>query len=104
MSERTQFGQARQVAELRQQVAGLEQQVEKLTADLKNQQDLDRQLFDEQATQIAALQLLAQDWQQHVKDDDEIDLGKHFESEYEAAQEQRAKLERRTRELCRKEQ
>lgn len=103
MSERTQFGQARQVAELRQQVAGLEQQVEKLTADLKNQQDLDRQLFDEQATQIAALQLLAQDWQQYVKDDDEIDLGKHFESEYEAAQEQRAKLERRTRDLCRKE-
>lgn len=101
MAERTQFGQARQVAELRMQVAGLQEQVSKLTADFKNLRDMDRQLFDEQATQIAALQLLVLDWQQYVKDDDEADLGKHFESEYEVAQEQRAKLERRTRELCR---
>lgn len=102
MSERTQFGQAiMQLAQARQQVAGLQAQVEKLTADLKNQQDLDRQLFNEQATQIAALQLLARDWQQYVKDDDDMPVGEHFKAEYEAAQEQRAKLDRRTRELCR---
>jgi hypothetical protein len=103
MPEPTQFGQAiMQLAEARQQVAELQAQVERLTTDLKNQRDLDRLLFDEQATHIAVLQRLAQDWQQYVKDDDEIDLGKHFEAEYEVAQEQRAKLERRTKELCRK--
>jgi hypothetical protein len=92
-----------EIAELRQQIAGLEAQNKKLATDIKNLRDTDRKIFDEQDKQIADLKELVRDWQQYVRDDDEIDLGEHFDAEWEAGQEQRAKLEQRTKELIKKE-
>lgn len=97
------FGQAFQISELRQQIAGLEVQNAKLTTDIKNLRDLDRKIFDVQDKEIAELKALILDWQQYVKDDDEIDIGEHFDADWEAGQEQRAKLEQRTKELLKKE-
>jgi len=90
--------------QLQSQIAGLEQQVEKLKSDIKALRDLDRAIFDDQDRKIATLKALVLDWQQYVKDDDDMPLDEHFKAEHEAAQEQRAKLEQRTRELCREEQ
>jgi archaellum component FlaC len=54
----SQFGQARQLAELRQQIKELQAQNAKLTADLKTLRDTDRKIFDEQDKQIADLKEL----------------------------------------------
>jgi len=92
------------IAPLQGLVEELQGQVEKLTADIKSLRGQDRAIFDDQDKQILALQGLVLEWQQWVKDSDDIPLDEHFKAEYEVAREQRAKLEERTRELCKKEQ
>jgi hypothetical protein len=59
----TPFGQVRQLAEARQQVAELQLQRAKLIADIKNLRDMDRAIFDEQDHAIGVLQTLARDHQ-----------------------------------------
>lgn len=58
----TKFGQALQLAETLQQVAGLQVQVEKLKGDIKELRDKDRVIFDDQDKEIAALKELVKNW------------------------------------------
>lgn len=51
------------IAPLQGQVAGLEEQNEKLTTDIKVLRDLDRKIFDDQEKQIDALQGVVKDYQ-----------------------------------------
>lgn len=59
----SQFGQALQVSELRQQVAGLEEQNKKLATEVKVLRESDRKIFDEQDKEISAFKALARDYQ-----------------------------------------
>jgi hypothetical protein len=50
------------IVPLQGQIAGLEAQVDKLTADIKALRDLDRKIFDEQEQRIDALQSLVKEF------------------------------------------
>lgn len=65
----TKFGQALHLAETRQQIDGLEQQIEKLKSDIKELRDLDRQIFDEQEKQIADLRAMLKEYHEFNKCD-----------------------------------
>lgn len=59
----TLFGQAFQISELRQQIAGLEEQNKKLATEVKILRESDRALFDAQEAMIDGLKSLVKDWQ-----------------------------------------
>jgi hypothetical protein len=65
----TKFGQSLQLAETRQQVAGLQVQVEKLKSDIKELRDMDRQIFDDQDKEISALKALVKEYHEFNKYD-----------------------------------
>ncbi len=58
----SQFGQAFQISELRQQIAGLEAQNRKLATEVKTLRESDRALFDAQEAMIDALQSLVKEF------------------------------------------
>jgi hypothetical protein len=64
----TQFGQALQLSEARQQIAGLQAQVEKLKSDIKALRDTDRAIFDDQDREMAELKALVGDLVEGLQD------------------------------------
>lgn len=95
----TLFGQAFQISELRQQVAGLEAQVDKLTADMKNLRDTDRKIFDEQDKEISALKALARDYQRILASLPDVSVWGCDYNTFANWQQQKEKLEVRAQSL-----
>jgi TolA-binding protein len=95
----TKFGQALQIAETRQQVAGLQVQVEKLKSDIKELRDMDRQIFDDQDNEIAALKALTRDYQRILASLPDVSVWGCDYSTFANWQQQKDELEVRAQQL-----
>jgi hypothetical protein len=99
----TKFGQALQLAEMRQQVTGLQVQVEKLKSDIKELRDMDRAIFDDQDREIASLKALARDYQHVLASLPDVSVWRCDYATFANWQQQKEKLEAHAQELLREE-
>ncbi|HEX2614448.1 MAG TPA: hypothetical protein VHL10_03075, partial [Nitrososphaera sp.] len=95
----TKFGQAMQLAEARQQVAGLQVQVEKLKGDIKELRDKDRAIFDDLDREIAALKEMARDYQRVLATIPDVSVWSCDYATFANWQQQKEKLEVRAQAL-----